>query len=227
MNRMKKISCAALLLLTGLSLASCGGTSSSSVAPVSGDSSTPLPPDVKEYVMEAEYIDLTDVKGAGLSSEQAGVDMIYGDGTDAQKDLGWSSGYYIGYTYSTQTKLDFVFTADDVFDATFILRLGSELGDLNITPDDMEVALNGNAISYGSMYVEGSESMAVMTFYDKTCGTNLDLVKGENTLSISIKENMLRGNGTGGPCIDCVKIQSKAKITYEVNEDNPSKRGQI
>ena len=222
MNKVKKISCAALMMLAGLSMASCSETSS-----FTSDSSTPLPAGVENYVMEAEYIDLTDVKGAGLSSEQSGVDMIYGDGTDAQKELGWSSGYYVGYTYSIQTKLDFVFTAKTAETASFVLRLGSELGDLNITPDDMEVALNGEAISYGSIYVANSESMAQMKFYDKTCGTNLNLKQGENTLSISIKENTLRGNGTGGPCIDCITVQTKSKLTYEKHTDNPSKRGQI
>ena len=210
------------MMLAGLSMASCSETSS-----VTSDSSTPLPAGVENYVMEAEYIDWTDVKGAGLSSEQSGVDMIYGDCTDAQKELGWSSGYYVGYTYSIQTKLDFVFTAETAETASFVLRLGSELGDLNITPDDMEVALNGEAISYGSIYVANSESMAQMKFYDKTCGTNLNLKQGENTLSISIKENTLRGNGTGGPCIDCITVQTKSKLTYEEHTDNPSKRGQI
>lgn len=179
------------------------------------------------YTFEAEYIDLDNVSGAGTSIDKSGVDMIYGDGTQAQKDLGWSSGYYVGYTYTTEFKLDFVFKADKATTATIIIRLGSELGDIMLTPDNFEVSLNGTPINYAAMTIQNSESMAAMKFEDKTLTSNASLLQGENTISVRILDNDLRGSTTGGPTIDCVKIRTDAKLTYTEHTDNPANRGSI
>lgn len=180
----------------------------------------------KTYIMEAEYIDLDDVIGAGLSSEQSGCDMIYGTGTLEEKDKGWSNGYYVGYTYSADLTLNFVFTADVAKTATIILRLGSELGDITLSPSSLSVKLNGNSVNYSSMYVENS-TMDTMKFYDKTLTTNASLKEGENTLSLTVLTNSLRSGQTGGPIIDCVKIQTSAVLTWTDKTANPSKRGEI
>ena len=180
-----------------------------------------------DYIMEAEYVDIVNVVGSGLSSDQSGYNLIYGDGTQEQKDLGWSSGYYVGYTYTTQFKLDFVFSADKASTATIIIRLGSELGNILLTPDIFEVSLNGTPINYASMTIQNSESMATMKFYDKTLTNNAALVAGENTISVRVLENDLRGSTTGGPTIDCIKIQTDAKLTLTEHTDNPSHRGAI
>ena len=135
------------------------------------------------YVMEAEYIDLDDVSGAGISSDQSGVDMIYGDGTEAQKELGWSNGYFVGYTYSSNLELNFVFDSDKDATATVILRLGSELGDINLDPTNFSVILNGTEITYSSMYVENSR-IDSMKFTDKTVTSSANIKKDENTLTL-------------------------------------------
>ena len=179
------------------------------------------------YTMEAEYVDIVDVVGSGLSSDQSGYNLIYGDGTQAQKDLGWSSGYYVGYTYTTEFKLDFVFKADKATTATIIIRLGSELGDIMLTPDNFEVSLNGTPINYAAMTIQNSESMAKMKFEDKTLTSNASLLQGENTISVRVLDNDLRGSTTGGPTIDCVKIRTDAILRYTENTDNPANRGSI
>lgn len=232
MNKARRLFSTLFAAFAVAGLAGCSSDKASTSVPSKPDTaaSTAKPSgEVKEYVMEAEYIDLTNARGAGLSSDQSGVDMIYGEGTAAQKELGWSNGYYIGYTYTSQTKLDFVFTASEASSATFILRLGSELGDLNITADDMELSVNSTPLKYNSIYVTGSESMAVMKFYDKTVATNVQINKGQNTFSLAIKDNKLGSGGgrTGGPTIDCLKLQSKAELTWEDHKDNPDNRGQI
>ena len=177
--------------------------------------------------MEAEYVDIVDVVGSGLSSDQSGYNLIYGDGTQAQKDLGWSSGYYVGYTYTTEFKLDFVFKADKATTATIIIRLGSELGDIMLTPDNFEVSLNGTPINYAAMTIQNSESMAKMKFEDKTLTSNASLLQGENTISVRVLDNDLRGSTTGGPTIDCIKIRTDAILRYTENTDNPANRGSI
>lgn len=182
---------------------------------------------VETYVMEAEYINLDGVSGAGISSDQSGVEMIYGDATQEQKALGWSNGYFVGYTYATNVTLTFEFNADTAATASIILRLGSELGNLNLDPTVFEVRLNGTPISYSSLYVAGSKIEA-MNFSDKTVTTTANLVAGANKIEIVILKNtLMNGTKTGGPCVDCVKVETKAKLTWTEKTDNPSRRGAI
>ncbi len=179
---------------------------------------------VKTYVLEAEYIDLDNVQGAGISSDQGGVEMIYGQGTEEEKAKGWSNGYYVGYTYSANLRLDFVFNADKEASAAIVLRLGSELGALSLDPTSFAVKLNDTDISYQTMYVETS-SMDEMKFYDKTVSTNIKLKEGMNTLSLIVLPNAFKNGSTGGPTVDCVKLETAAEVTWEPKTDNPSSRG--
>lgn len=216
---MKKIIafvCAAIsMVLIVTAFAACGGE---------GDT---RPGGMNTYVMEAEYINLDGIQGAGLSNQAKGVNMIYGNGTAAEKELGWSNGYYVGFTYAAGITLNFTFTADNAESATIILRLGSEIGDLMLTPSDVAVKLNGEDINYASMQVATSPSMAEMSFTDKTVTSSALLQKGENTLSIMILENTLHGGQPGGPMVDCVKITTKAGLTWTDKTDNPDRRGSI
>lgn len=184
------------------------------------------------YTFEAEYIDLDGVSGAGTSIDKSGIDMIYGDGTQAQKDLGWSNGYYVGFTYSVNQPLNFVFESDSAATATIILRLGSELGNLNLTPDIYSVKLNGEEIPYTSIYVQGTSgmsAMAEMKFYDKTVINSATLKEGKNVISLTVLNNTLNpgsdGAGrTGGPVVDCIKVQTSAKLTWSPKTDNIERR---
>jgi hypothetical protein len=223
-NSKKSLLSLALLVLA-LPLVSCGGTSSASNEGISNSSSQSA--SLTDYVMEAEYIDLNGVSGAGISSEQSGVDMIFGDGTDAQKTLGWSNGYYVGYTYSPETVLTFTFNSDVATTTSITLRLGSELGNITLEKSMMKLELNGNELNYSSMYIEGSR-MESMAFYDKTVTNTANIVAGSNTFKLSILSNTLRsGNATGGPMVDCLKLKSTGKITWTDHSDNPANRGGI
>lgn len=195
------------------------------------DSGTiPVPDGASEYVMEAECVDLDDVVGSGISSSQSGIEMIYPDVGSNPDASNWSGGYYVGYTYNPECVITFEFESDSAATATIILRLGSELGDLTLTPDAFSVKLNGTEISYSSIYVQGSDSMAEMKFYDKAVTSTANIVAGKNTIMLSVLPNELnasaQGNKTGAPCIDCVKIQTAAKLTW-TDRDNVSKRGEI
>lgn len=182
---------------------------------------------ISTYTIEAEYVDLENVTGSGLSSDQSGVEMIYGDGTDAQKALGWSGGYYVGYTYTAECEIEFIFNSDKETTGTVVIRLGSEIGDIMLTPSALALTLNGSALNYGSLSVQNSPSMAEMKFKDYTVGVNAKILKGENKLVFSVKSNKLRGSQTGGPTVDCVKITTDANITYDAKTGNPGLRGAI
>ncbi len=199
---------ASSLLITSATLVACAKKSTS-----------------KTYVMEAEYIDLDDVQGSGISSDQGGVQMIYGNGTQEEKNAGWSNGYFVGFTYAPNLKLDFVFNSSKRATSTIVLRLGSELGDLNLDPSIFEVQLNEDVIPYSSLTVNNSADYANMKFYDKTLSTNVRLAQGQNVLSLIILPNSLKPGGTsGGPTVDCVKITTKAKLTWEEKKDNITRR---
>ena len=81
---------ATMLLLSAFALTACGGDGDNSTSG-GGNSGNK----VQTYTMEAEYTDLDNVIGTGISSDQSGVNMIYGDATDAQKKM-WSKGMGLG-----------------------------------------------------------------------------------------------------------------------------------
>ena len=178
-----------------------------------------------QYVLEAEYIDLSDVQGAGESSSQGGVQMIFGNG-ESDVSKGWSNGYYVAYTYVADLSLDFVFQSDADATATIVLRLGSELGNLLLTPDLFEVQLNGDIVPYASLSLTGGSSLEDMKFYDLVVNTNAKVKTGENTLSLIVRDNKLvAGERVGAPCVDCVKISTTANITWSPKTSNPDDRG--
>ena len=176
------------------------------------------------YTLEAEYVDLDNVQGAGISSDQGGVEMIYGQGSDEDKGMGWSNGYYVGYTYSAHLTLEFNFEASKATSTAIILRLGSELGAISLDPTTFAVKLNGEAIEYQSMYIENSK-MDSMKFYDKTVAVSAQLKEGANTLTLEVLPNTFKNGATGGPMIDCVKLETDATITWQPKTENPSNRG--
>mgnify|MGYP000862247864 FL=1 len=184
---------------------------------------------IQTYVMEAEYVDLSDVKGGGHSNEASGVDVIYGDGTETQKEAGWSNGYFIAFTHKEGVQLKFVFTASKATTgATIVLRLGSEMGELTFNSSSFSVNLNGQEIEYGNMTIaSNSPSLSEMVFYDKTIATTAALKEGENVLTLTVLANELAGGTTAGPIIDCVKITTNVELEWVELTDNPDRRGEI
>ena len=178
------------------------------------------------YVMEAEYVDLDNVSGTGISSDQQGVNMIYGSGTEEQKKM-WSNGYFVGYTYTSKCKITFKFNSDKAANATFVLALGSEIGDITLNPDNFRIELNGTQVNYSAIKVNNSADISKMAFKDCTVATVM-LKEGENEFTLSVLPNkLLQGSKDGGPCIDCLKIKTTAKVTFTEKTDNPSKRGDM
>ena len=187
-----------------------------------GDNSAPT--GGSSLVMEAEYTYLDDVAGAGISNNNAGLSMIYGDGTDAQKEM-WSNGYYVGYTHNDTTELTFVFNSSAATTANIVIMLGSEVGDITINSDNFAVLVNGEEQAIPNWFVEGSE-MDEATFNTCRLSAAVNLVEGENTITLKVLPNDLGGQDvTRGPLIDCVKVTStSSKLTWTPHEDNPYRR---
>ncbi len=211
---------ATLLVICSFALTACdnGGDDSST----SGGGSTGS----KELTMEAEYINLDGVKGAGLSSDQQGVQMIYGEGTEAEKKL-WSNGYYVYCTYATNLSLEFKFTAEADANGSISMFLGSECGNIDFGPTILKVELNGKEITYTPKKINVKQPNE-MTFTEVKVTTNAKIKKGENVIKLTVLENTLRANGgTAGPCVDCIKVKSTTNLSWTPKTDNPSKRGEM
>ena len=217
MKKIISLMLALVLLASVMTLSSCDALNS-----LLGNSSTGGK--TATYTLEAEYIDLSNVSGAGESSSQAGVQMIYGNG-EADKAKGWSEGYFVAYTYVANLQLDFVFESDSDTSATIVLRLGSELGDLMLNPELFEVQLNGATVPYSSISISGNTDLNQVVFQDFTVNTNAQLKAGQNTISLIVRDNKLVANErVGGPCVDCVKITTSAVITWNPKTSNPADR---
>lgn len=174
--------------------------------------------------MEAEYTDLDNVAGAGISNNNSGLSMIYGDGTDEQKEM-WSGGYYVGYTHNDQTEITFTFNASKASTANVVLMLGSELIDITLDSESFAVIVNGEEQLVPNWFIECSE-MDVATFTTCRLSAPVQLVEGENTIVLKVLSNDLGGeNVTRGPLIDCITVTATdADLTWTPKEDNPFRR---
>lgn len=212
---LRYLTCITLIVSLCALFASCDMGGDDSSAPQSGGYET--------YVMEAEYIDLTGIQGGGVSYEKSGVNMIYGNGTDAEKELGWSNGYYVYATDADGLSLKFVFdSASATKGVSLTLRLGNENGTFEFNPDNLVLKLNGEEIDYSPITIKGPVTLDEMTFKDYTVATNLSLKKGENEISFTVKN--AGGGYTTGPRIDCIKLKSKSKLNFHAKTGNIAER---
>lgn len=191
-----------------------------------GTSSTEEPTGKNALTMEAEYIDIDDVAGAGISNNTSGLSMIYGDGTDAQKKI-WSNGYYVGYTHNSTTELEFVFNSSKATTANITFMLGSEIGDITLNSDSITILVNSEEQNLPNWWVAGSE-MDTATFTACKLSSLVSLKEGENKIVFKVIANNLGGNGiTRGPHIDCVKVTATdtgTELSWTPHTDNPERR---
>lgn len=176
------------------------------------------------YVFEAEYTDLSEFKGVGISNAGDGVENIFGEGTEADKKL-YSEGYFLSNTYAENT-VAFDFVSDKATTGTLRLRLASELGNLDLSEDVFGIEINGTELSYDLRVIGGGQG--TYEFEDYTLRDSINIKEGDNTVKLIIKNNTLRnGNSIGAPFIDCIKITTDAELTWTPLLDNPANRGQV
>lgn len=177
------------------------------------------------FTFEAEYVYLDEFMGAGISNSGEGVNNIYGDGLESDIEKGWSNGYFLGNTYA-ENSIEFVITSDRNASGSLVLRLASELGNMELNKDVFGIEVNGTEIDY-SITVANSAAGSY-DFADYPVAGTINLAQGENVIKLTIKENTLRdGNSTGAPLIDCIRIATDAQLTWEPLTDNPDRRGEV
>ena len=180
---------------------------------------------IKSFTFEAEYVYLDEFMGAGISNSAEGVNNIYGDGLDSDREKGWSNGYFLGNTYA-RNSIEFEITSDRNADGKLILRLASELGNMALNNDVFGVEVNGKEVDY-SISVTASAAGSY-DFADYPLAASVKLTEGVNVVKLTIKDNTIKdGNSIGAPLIDCIRITTDAELTWNPLTDNPENRGKI
>ncbi len=185
------------------------------------------------YTFEAEYTDLVGKEGNGYSSSASGTDLIMNDigGTLGQQtgQAGASNGFYIASLYEPELSIDFNIVSDaDVTDAVLVLRLSVEYYDMTFTPNNFTILVNGDALEYSAIVLEGAVDVAdenelgKRPFSNHTITTALSLKEGPNTINLVISNTTELG-GTmyaEAPMIDCMYVYTDAHLSWTPIEDN-------
>lgn len=160
----------------------------------------------KDIVFEAEYVNLSGKMGAGPSNISYETTMVF-----AGKNA--SNGYFLGDLNKTNLFFDFVINSSKADTAKLSLALGSQIGALRLSPNNFEISVNGLPIKYTAFNVADSSDSVERTFKSFNIGT-INLKEGKNTITLTVLENEYLNGGTGAPIIDCIKLNSDAKLTW-------------
>lgn len=153
----------------------------------------------------------------------------------------YNDGFFLGFFNGAGTHFEFTFESDeDATDCTLTLRLGSEHGDMMFNPSLLTIKVNGEELDYAPFTVVGGEAKDVYgEFKDYTLSTKISLrkntqtgnndlkdsqgnvviarpVRTQNVIEIILRANNYWGstNPTGGPGIDCIKIETSSKLSW-------------
>ncbi|MDR1093615.1 MAG: InlB B-repeat-containing protein [Clostridiales bacterium] len=176
------------------------------------------------YVFEAEYTDVSGVKGAGWSGGANAEAIIATDTVTSAADA--SNGYFLTYLYANGIEIFFDITSDREIDATLTLRLSAEQdtnnlpsGTLVLTDREYLVKVNEQEIRYGGITIENPYHAMVpqkKPFADVVT-VGVHLVEGANRISL-ITNNSRSMGGTmsaTAPMLDCIKIDTIAALTWD------------
>ncbi len=182
---------------------------------------------VKEYVFEAENVDLTYLSGHGWSNEVLGYGLLIKDKYNA----GASNGFALGYLYENGNEVEFYINASEaVEDVTLVLRCTMEhkVDSASIAWDELEITVNdGDPIEYRTMNFNGIPGLLtvkgeLLPFANKTIG-KINLEEGENLIKITVTNNITM-EGTmqaTAPIIDCIILKTDADVELTWAEGFP------
>lgn len=221
---MKKKSLVLMLLLAlvaAVSLfafAGCGGGEGGGEGNGSDTPENPVPEGMTEYVFEAEWSpDIEFMSGFDYSGTISGLDMIQRD----YYEKGASNGYYVTGLYGEGLSLAYTITSDKaVDDATFAIRISAEYMDISLTSSSYQIAVNGNDIAYRTIKLDNvpvSDRANMLEFEDFVLTQTLSLKEGENTVTFTTSNStpMMGTMYATAPLVDCFKIKTSAKLTWD------------
>ena len=183
--------------------------------------------DGKEFVFEAEYVDLTYLSGHGWSNEVLGTGLLIKDKYDA----GASNDYALGYLYENGNEIEFyIDSSADVEGVTLVLRCTMEHKNdsASLTWEEMEITVNdGDPIEYRTLNFKNIPGLMTVKnelapFENKTIG-KIDLVEGENLIKIAItNDNTIEGTMYAtAPIFDCIILKTDADVELTWAEGFP------
>lgn len=152
--------------------------------------------------LEAEYIYVNDLSGAGYSSAPSGTGLI-------QSAPGASNGFFLGYLNKAMS-FSFEFTATQATSAKLTLHLGSEVGNFTYDPSMFAITVNGEELDYGSFDVKQiGTSVSDFGFTAIELSPSVNLVQGDNVITFEIF-NSDKATGTFnavGCLFDCIEFK--------------------
>ena len=192
------------------------------------------------YTFEAEYTYLTGKFGYGYSGQSSGTQMICEDNTENNTA---SNGYYVGWLYYNGAFLEFDFKAEEAADdVTILFRLSAEYDDLEVTGDQIYVAVNEDydeeedEYSGGTSYdfpisitgiddnIGGSQTYK-RDFVNFTVASQVSIQEGFNRIRLVINNN-IQGTGAtmkaAAPLVDCMYLYTDADLELYEYTDNIS-----
>ncbi len=179
---------------------------------------------ITTYTFEGESVDLTGITTQGPSNQYDEYGLI--DSASKQGIVGYvSNDYFLANVHSAGVEFDFVINSDiAATGATVTLRLASELGkSVFLESDVFGVSVNGTELDYTGFTLTGATTWGYsgVSFTDFEIDVPFDLVKGENTITLSIKANEFTSGTSimdktgGGPGIDCIYVTSYADLELD------------
>lgn len=160
-----------------------------------------------KYTFEAEWVDLSDFRGVGISGSCDGTAAI-------QSDEGCSNGYFVGWTHAAGISLTFVINADTAGTAKLSLSLATEGAPMPVKSSTMTVAVNNTDIPY-DLETYAPEGGRYFLFDEYVISSSVNLKEGENIIVLTIADNGL-GNGDGalGFMIDALFLETESFLTW-------------
>lgn len=190
-----------------LAMTACGGGETETTAPTENQVAAGT-----TYLFEAEFTNMSEVVGGGISGAAAGLNMII-ESADA------SGGFYVGSTHSTKCVITYKITSDADTTATLRVLLGSELGAMKMNPTSFVITVNGTVLEYDEFTIPAEANTTGKTFTQFKLG-DIQLKAGENIITFQTGENEYCNGGPGGPLFDAIKLTSSATLTMEEYPEN-------
>lgn len=188
-----------------------------------------LPEGTNTFVFEAENTNLDGKVGVGLSGTAPGAAMIQTvPGFEASGDQ------FVGYLYQSGLALTFTINSDrEVDDATIVLRLSAEYGDLSIDGETFIIEVGSEQLQYNIDFVgvpspdtpgamEGD--LMALPFDDYLIAENVHLEEGDNYINLMVNNDMTLEGTTmtaRAPLVDCLKITTSAVLDWSARAGLP------
>lgn len=178
---------------------------------------------MKEYIMEAEFIDLLEKYGSGWSNTSREYDMVI-------KDAAASNGYYLAFLTTPDMEFTWSFDSDADGTGAVAFSMVSEYGP-QIALTGVTFKINGTVTPYPPFTINGPLPAAPSTdFVEYFFSTNFPIRAGANTVSLLIRTNDWFPGRNGGPTVDYMKIISELDLTFnqhvQDNEELAALRGE-